>query len=96
MGHLDHRLVVLLVTTDEQTRCSETVDELLRCKCMRKVRQRCALARWDATFWIDFHQLFEHLAQRALRFLFECVIRGVGALSNGTLDAANQNLRRAA
>src|SRR5262245_15018926 len=69
------------------------IDEVLRRRRMCKVRQQCALARWNATFWIDFHQLFEHLAQCALRCFFECLIRSVGALSNGTLDATKTVIR---
>ena len=51
-----------------EPRLDEAVDQLL-CWCASKVREWRALARRDATFRIDFHQLLEDLAERTLRRL---------------------------
>src|SRR5215475_1506888 len=85
MRHFYHRITHSRVTTDQKPRLDEAVDQLPCRRCSRKVRQWRALARRDATFRVDFHQLLEDLAERTLRRLRKRAIGCLGASGNGTL-----------
>ena len=83
-----HRIAYSRVATDQESRLNEAVNELLCRWCASKVCQWRALARRDATFRVDFHQLLEDFAERTLRRLRKRTLGCLGASGNGSLHPA--------